>query len=62
VRFNRVEDYLLGNIPTKELFVEAAKLAADEMIRLAGRRWSSEYKEMALASMTIRALEQVFPL
>jgi len=55
-----VEDSLLGQAPGRDLYRSAARLAADEMIRLAGRRWSSEFKEPALTAMTARALAQVF--
>jgi CO/xanthine dehydrogenase FAD-binding subunit len=55
-----VEDGLLGQVPGHELYRSAARLAADEMARLAGRRWSSEYKEPALMAMTARALACVF--
>ena len=55
-----VEDGLVGQVPGRDLYRSAARLAADEMIRLAGRRWSSEFKEPALMAMTARALAQVF--
>ena len=59
-RFNAVEASLLGQTPSRDLYQSAARLTAEEMIRLAGRRWSSEFKEPALIAMTARALEQVF--
>jgi CO/xanthine dehydrogenase FAD-binding subunit len=55
-----VEDGLVGQVPGRDLYRSAARLAADEMVRLAGRRWSSEFKEPALMAMTARALAQVF--
>ena len=55
-----VEDSLRGQAPGRDLYRSAAQLAAEEMIRLAGRRWSSEFKEPALMAMTARALAQVF--
>jgi CO/xanthine dehydrogenase FAD-binding subunit len=55
-----VEDGLVGQVPGRDLYQSAARLAADEMVRLAGRRWSSEFKEPALMAMTARALAQVF--
>ena len=55
-----VEDSLIGQAPGRDLYQSAARLAADEMIRLAGRRWSSEFKEPALVALTVRALGHVF--
>jgi len=58
-RFKVVEDSLIGRVPSQDLYQSAARLAADEMIRLSGRRWSSEFKEPTLIAMTARALAQV---
>ena len=55
-----VEQALIGKQPSSELYQFAAKLTADEMIRLAGYRWSSEYKVPALTAMIERVLAQVF--
>ena len=55
-----VEDSLIGQVPNRDLYQSAARLAADEVTRLSGRRWSSEFKEPALIAMTARALAQVF--
>jgi CO/xanthine dehydrogenase FAD-binding subunit len=59
-RFKLVEESLIGQVPGRELYQSAAQLAVNEMARLAGRRWSSEFKEPALTAMTVRALAQVF--
>lgn len=59
-RFTIVEESLIGQVPSRDLYQSAARLAADEMTRLSGRRWSSEFKEPALIAMTARALAQVF--
>ncbi len=59
-RFSTVEASLIGGVPGRELYQSAARLAVEEMARLAGRRWSSEFKEPALEAMTVRALERVF--
>lgn len=59
-RLTVVEQALIGKQPSAELFHSAAKLTVDEMIRLAGFRWSSEYKVPALTAMTERVLAQVF--
>ena len=58
--FRVVEDSLIGQVPNRDLYQSAARLAADEMTRLSGRRWSSEFKEPTLIAMTARALAQVF--
>ncbi len=59
-RLTKVEEALIGQQPSVELFQRAAKLTTDEMIRLSGYRWSSEFKIPALTAMTTRVLEQVF--
>lgn len=59
-RLKTAEDSLLGQRPGVELFAATARLAVEEMIRMAGRRWSSEFKEPALMAMTERALKKVF--
>jgi xanthine dehydrogenase iron-sulfur cluster and FAD-binding subunit A len=59
-RFGAVEEMLLGRVPDQRLIAEAGRAAAAEMRRLAGRRWSSEFKEPALASMVAQALAIVF--
>ncbi len=59
-RFQNVEDHLVGKVPTIQLMQEAGVLATEEMIRLSGYRWSSEFKVPALSSMTTRALSRVF--
>lgn len=59
-RFESVEKSLLGQKPSPELLQEAGRLATEEMTRLSGIRWSSEFKVPALTAMTIRALSMVF--
>lgn len=59
-RLKVVEDSLLGKKPAEELFASSATLATDEMIRLSGKRWSSEFKIPALKAMTARAFTQIF--
>jgi CO/xanthine dehydrogenase FAD-binding subunit len=59
-RFSVVEQTLIGQFPAAELFRQASSLAIEEMARMAGRRWSSEFKEPALSALTCRALTQVF--
>ncbi len=59
-RFKDVEASLLGKNPTPELMTAAGNLATEEMIKLSGYRWSSEFKVPALAAMTTRVLSRVF--
>lgn len=59
-RFEKVENSLVGQAPSRRLYQAAARLTAQEMTRLAGQRWSSEYKEPVLMAMTARALALVF--
>jgi CO/xanthine dehydrogenase FAD-binding subunit len=59
-RFKSVEESLIGQVPGQALYQSAAQLAVNETARLAGRRWSSEFKEPALTAMMVRALAQVF--
>lgn len=61
-RFKEVETSLIDQIPTPALLTTAGKLAAEEMIKLSGYRWSSEFKVPALAAMTTRVLSRVFEI
>jgi CO/xanthine dehydrogenase FAD-binding subunit len=59
-RFHETEHGLIGRKPDAGMFLAAAEQAAAEMIRYAGRRWSSDFKERALKAMVARALSHVF--
>jgi CO/xanthine dehydrogenase FAD-binding subunit len=61
-RLEKVEQDLIGRVPSPEVVQAAGELAASEMVRLAGRRWSSEFKVPALTAMTARAFGRVFGL
>ncbi len=52
------EQMLLGEKPTARLFAAAGQKVSEEMIKVTGRRWSTEYKEPVLAVLVRRALEQ----
>jgi CO/xanthine dehydrogenase FAD-binding subunit len=60
VRIKAAEEMLIGQIPGTQLFNEVARRVVEEVIRLTGRRWSSEFKDPALVAMTVRALTSVF--
>lgn len=53
-RFPDVESLLEGNHPSRELFWEAGRLAAENMIELSGRRPSFVYKEKAVQGLVYR--------
>lgn len=60
LHFQAAEQFLLGKTPGRAVYEEAAQVGAEEMQRITGWRWSSEYKNPALIAMTVRALSQVF--
>lgn len=55
-RFTAVEDLLSAQIPSEELFAEAGRVLAAEMIGISGRRWSTPYKEPVAEALMARAL------
>ena len=58
-RFTEVEGLLLGHLPTGDLRSEAGRMTAEVMIGTTGRRWSTEYKEVAIQALAERALRMV---
>jgi CO/xanthine dehydrogenase FAD-binding subunit len=60
VRFPAVEATLLGEKPGKETLSSAADHLVSAMIESTGRRWSTEYKEIALKAIAERALAKIF--
>jgi len=56
-RVPEAERMLLGEKPAAKLFAAAGQKVSQEMIRVTGRRWSTEYKEPVLAVLVRRALE-----
>ncbi len=57
-RATDAEAMLVGEKPAANLFAAAGKKVSEQMIKEAGRRWSSEYKEPVIAVLVRRALEQ----
>jgi len=57
-RFPEVEDLLLGQLPTDELLAVAGVKTAEVMIAVTGRRWSTEYKEVAIQALAERTLRR----
>jgi len=62
VRFTAAEDLLLGQRPTAQLLAEAGRQVADTMIGITGRRWSTEFKEPAIAALTEQTLRRIFEI
>jgi len=58
-RFTEVEEMLLGQQPTDELLAAAGAKTAEVMIGVTGRRWSTEYKEVAIQGMAEQTLRRV---
>jgi xanthine dehydrogenase iron-sulfur cluster and FAD-binding subunit A len=57
-RVTEAERMLIGERPSEKLFAAAGKKVSEEMIKVTGRRWSTEYKEPVIAVLVRRALEQ----
>jgi len=57
-RVAEAEQLLLGEKPSAELFRAAGHKVSETMIAETGRRWSTEYKELVIAVLVRRALEQ----
>lgn len=58
-RIGVVEEMLLGQTPDDALLAEAGRKTAEAMIAVTGRRWSTEYKEVAIQALAERALRRV---
>ena len=57
-RVKAAEQMLIGQRPSGQVFAAAGHKVSEEMIKAAGRRWSTEYKEPVTAVLVRRALEQ----
>lgn len=55
-RLNEAEEILQNASPSFDLFREAGRAGSAQVVRIAGRRWSTEYKEPVLAALISRAL------
>jgi CO/xanthine dehydrogenase FAD-binding subunit len=56
MRMREVESFLLGKRPDLQTLEAGAGLMAEEMIRITGRRPSTEYKEKAVQGLFMRIL------
>jgi CO/xanthine dehydrogenase FAD-binding subunit len=59
-RLVEVEELLLGQRLSPGLFAEAGCKAAEVMVGMTGRRWSTGYKEVAIQGLVEQALSRVF--
>jgi CO/xanthine dehydrogenase FAD-binding subunit len=57
-RFIEVEAMLLSHEPTDDLLAAAGVQTAEVMIDMTGRRWSTEYKEVAIQALAERTLRR----
>lgn len=55
-RVEKAEQLLMGEKVSKELFKEAGKVVADEMIERTGIRWSTQYKQPAVEGIVEETL------
>jgi len=58
-RASSVEDLLVGQQPTAERIAGAGQEMVRLFLRESGGRWSAQYKERAIATLTERALHEV---
>jgi CO/xanthine dehydrogenase FAD-binding subunit len=59
-RLTTVEETLLGATLSPALIAAAGAQAAEAMITVTGRRWSTEYKEVAIQGLVAQALGRAF--
>jgi len=57
-RFAEVEALLMGQVPTDDLLAAAGQKTAEVMVDMTGRRWSTEYKEVAIQALAERTLRR----
>jgi CO/xanthine dehydrogenase FAD-binding subunit len=58
-RASAVEELVIGQFPSAELFAAAGRRMAELFMVESGKRWSAEWKAPALAALTERALRRV---
>ena len=56
MRLRTVESFLAGKRPNRKTLEEGARLMAEEMVRITGRRPSTVYKEKAVQGLFLRML------
>ena len=55
-RIARAEQALAGRIPDEEVVASASREVGEEMVRVSGVRWSTEYKKPVVCALTKRAI------
>ena len=61
MRMGAVEAFLTGKRPDRRTLESAGHMMAEEMIRITGRRPSTEYKEKAVQGLFLRMLAPLLP-
>jgi len=56
IRITKAEECLIGERPKENVFETAGRVAAEEIIRISGRRLSTDYKEPVVKNLVQRAL------
>ena len=59
VPFEKVNDYLRGKDLAEVDSKQAGETAAEEMVEITGRRWSTPYKQPALSKLVERAVDDM---
>lgn len=59
-RLNKVEAEFKNAALSGHIFKSAADMAAEEVLSITGKRWSSEYKIPVLKELVVRTLEQLW--
>jgi carbon-monoxide dehydrogenase medium subunit/xanthine dehydrogenase FAD-binding subunit len=57
-RVKHIEEMLIDQKPSIKIFGQVGREVADEMIRISGRRWSTEYKEPVISVLVKRTLQE----
>jgi CO/xanthine dehydrogenase FAD-binding subunit len=55
-RIAPAEEALVGKIPDEEVVNSASQEVGEEMVRVSGVRWSTEYKKPVACALTKRAI------
>lgn len=57
-RIKTAEDVLLGSKPTEKLIERAGLKVSEEMVKMSGYRWSTEYKKPVIEALTRRGIRK----
>ncbi|MCP4631350.1 MAG: hypothetical protein GY855_00380 [candidate division Zixibacteria bacterium] len=59
-RILKVEQFLYGEKPSKQVFIQAGKIASEQMIEITGNRWSTPFKKPVLENLIYCCLNEAF--